>query len=310
MARLTVSVIIPVYNAERYLEETLRSVLAQTYAEIEIICVNDGSTDGSRAVIERFGGRIRIIDQVNSGQTAAQNRGARESTGQLLAFLDSDDIWYPHKLEEQVAAMEAAPETVMVTCNYDEIDPAGAQIRQGVAAEERRISRQSPGLLMQLVEIPVDLPSFMLVRREAFEKIGGMDPVLTVWDSDYDLCVRLRDVGPLQFLEKSGGAKRIHPASNTHSNKFLKARLHCSVHFGEKLYARYGQDRAKGPLARTILADRYSDLGWHEIRFGDWGEGMSWLNRARRTNPWKFRTYSRMVRALGLRGGAKESAVR
>ncbi len=94
-----VSVIIPAYNAAATLAGTIDSVLAQTLKDFEIICVDDGSTDATLAIIKEYGDCVRLIEQANSGPAAARNNGARNSSGEYLAFLDADDIWKPQFLE-------------------------------------------------------------------------------------------------------------------------------------------------------------------------------------------------------------------
>lgn len=101
----SVSVVIPVYNGERYLAEAIESVLAQTSPVTEIIVVDDGSTDGSAAVAERFCPAVRLVSGSHAGAGAARNRGVAESNGTLIAFLDADDVWPPDKLERQLAAL-------------------------------------------------------------------------------------------------------------------------------------------------------------------------------------------------------------
>jgi glycosyltransferase involved in cell wall biosynthesis len=129
----TVSVIVPVYNAERYLGEALESVLAQTYSDYEVIVVNDGSTDGSEQVALGFGDRIRYIRQENAGPGAARNRGIELARGELIAFLDADDLWLPGKLAAQVEFMETHPGVVLSVVNYglrvDGKDPPGGRWR-------------------------------------------------------------------------------------------------------------------------------------------------------------------------------------
>jgi glycosyltransferase involved in cell wall biosynthesis len=105
MADARVSAIIPVFNGERYLAEAIESVFAQTSPASEIVVVDDGSTDGSRAVAERFGAPVRLVFGKHAGAGAARNRGVAESTGELIAFLDGDDIWPSDKLERQLAAL-------------------------------------------------------------------------------------------------------------------------------------------------------------------------------------------------------------
>ncbi len=99
---MSVSVVIPCYNGAPFLRETLDSVLAQTHAPLEVIVVDDGSTDASAAIAESYGPPVRVIRQQNQGESVAQNRGIDESQGRWIAFLDSDDVWKPTKLERQI----------------------------------------------------------------------------------------------------------------------------------------------------------------------------------------------------------------
>ena len=104
-----VSCVIPVYNGARYLAESIESVLAQEYRPLEVIVVDDGSTDGTGAVLDAFGDRIRSFRQENGGPSVARNRGMEMSRGEFIAFLDADDLWVPDKLRLQLDAMEARP---------------------------------------------------------------------------------------------------------------------------------------------------------------------------------------------------------
>ena len=104
-----VSCIIPVFNAERFLDEAVRSALAQTYPALEIIVVNDGSTDGSEAVLAKYQSRVACILQPNRGEAAARNTGVRAARGEFVAFLDADDMWEPEKIGCQVARWHELP---------------------------------------------------------------------------------------------------------------------------------------------------------------------------------------------------------
>ncbi|GKS59010.1 hypothetical protein YTPLAS18_25370 [Nitrospira sp.] len=294
-----VSVIIPVYNAERYVAATLKSVLAQTFREFEIICVNDGSTDSSAVVLKQFGDQIRVLEQPNSGQTVAQNHAVDHSSGRYIAFLDADDVWYPTKLEDQVREMESHHDIVMVSSNYDEIDGAGKMrlVDAGLSLY-RDIDPKNPLNRLLGEDFAIALPSFMMVRKTALAQIGGLDPLLTVYDSDTDLCVRLRDVGQSRYVERSGGARRVHASSNSYSEQFARKRHQCCVHLLEKLHARYRGDLKKERIARTILANRLSDWGWYEVRIGNQADGLNLLKRALTLDPLKFRTVSRIFRAF------------
>jgi glycosyltransferase involved in cell wall biosynthesis len=107
MTPLLISCIVPVFNGERYLGEAIDSILAQTYRPVEIIVVDDGSTDGTAAVAARYGDRIRYVRQNNGGAPTARNLGLSVAMGEFVAFLDSDDLWHPEKLQRQMACFEA-----------------------------------------------------------------------------------------------------------------------------------------------------------------------------------------------------------
>jgi glycosyltransferase involved in cell wall biosynthesis len=113
----TISVVIPCYNGAKYLRETLESALAQTHPPLEVLVVDDGSTDDSAAIAESFGPPVRVIRQPNQGESVARNRGIDEARGEWVAFLDADDLWLREKLEKQVAA--ARPEAVGICTAVD-----------------------------------------------------------------------------------------------------------------------------------------------------------------------------------------------
>src|SRR5512134_3903793 len=101
------SVIIPAYNAEAFIADTVHSALNQTYRDLEVIVVDDGSKDGTRDRLDAFGRRVRVHQQANSGVARARNAGVRLATGDWIAFLDADDLWLPHKIERQMERREA-----------------------------------------------------------------------------------------------------------------------------------------------------------------------------------------------------------
>src|SRR6266571_921678 len=133
-----VSVVIPVYNGERFLWESLQSVFAQSFQDYEIICVDDGSKDASLAILNEYRDRIKVLQQANTGQAGARNAGAKTGIGKYLAFLDHDDRWYPQKLERQVAVLEANSEAIMVHCDMDWIDGTGHVTQRSVVSASRR----------------------------------------------------------------------------------------------------------------------------------------------------------------------------
>jgi len=164
--RWSVSVIIPVFNCEAYLAEAIDSVLSQTWPPGEIIVVDDGSTDGSRDVARGYSDQIRYVYQENQGIGAARNRGVDLAGGDLLAFLDADDMWLPNKLVVQMAAFESEPDLDMVLGQVEQfVSPElGPDARATIGDEERVL----PGYVAGTV----------LVKRDSFLRVG---PFSTDW---------------------------------------------------------------------------------------------------------------------------------
>ena len=162
-----VSVIIPVYNGERYLAEAIESVLAQTYRPLEIIVVDDGSTDGSAEVAKRFGSPVRYCFQPNSGAGAARNQGADLARGSFLAFLDADDIWLADKLALQIAAFDADPKMDMVFGHV-------RQFHSPELLDER--ARKNTRYAAEIMQGYA--PGTLLIKRDAFFRAG---PFATNW---------------------------------------------------------------------------------------------------------------------------------
>ena len=171
-----VTVVIPAYNAQRWIEGTLASAVAQTYRNIEIVVVDDGSTDQTAVIVgqaARTDGRIRLLRQQNGGAPAARNHGIREARGTLIAPLDADDLWHPEKLARQVAKMQAStPEVGLVYCwtvEIDESDRIIPPIRNGSVA--------AGNVMAELVAKAgiIDSASNPLIRRSYLDTVGGYD---------------------------------------------------------------------------------------------------------------------------------------
>lgn len=120
-----VSVVIPAYNAAAFLRQTLDSVLTQTYHYLEVIVVDDGSTDDTARILDEYRGRLRVLQQRNAGQAAARNHGAQRAGGDLLAFLDSDDLWDREKIARQVEMLIRFPGAAATYCDHRTIDANG-----------------------------------------------------------------------------------------------------------------------------------------------------------------------------------------
>ncbi len=213
MKKGLVSVIIPNYNYERYLAETLESVFAQTYREIEIIVVDDGSKDGSRAILESYGERIKPLFQENAGVSAARNNGVAASSGEYIAFLDADDAWLPTKIEKQVARFNNEPDLGLVHVGVDEVDAEGRSLVRRLEGVEGSVA---PILLQLKREGVLGGGSGLMVPRRVFDEVGGFDLRLST-SADWDLFYRISESYPVGFVPEILIKYRVH-SSNMHAN--------------------------------------------------------------------------------------------
>jgi glycosyltransferase involved in cell wall biosynthesis len=200
----TVSVIIPAYNQSRYLGQAIRSVLAQTYVSLEIIVVDDGSTDDTREVAASFtDARVRYVHQANRGLSAARNTGIRHARGELLTFLDSDDLFLETKLETLVGALEKNPALGFVAGGAILIDERGELV--GEIFEERIPANLTDLLLGN----PLHVGS-VLLRREWQERAGFFDETLRSYE-DWDMWLRLARLGcPMASVPRPVSFYRFH----------------------------------------------------------------------------------------------------
>jgi glycosyltransferase involved in cell wall biosynthesis len=183
MTGATISCVVPVFNGERYLAEALDSVLRQTRPPDEIVVVDDGSSDRSAEIVRGYGNRVRYVRQDNRGAAAARNRGVELAGGELLAFIDQDDLWRPHKLELQLASFAADPGLDICVSHVD-LQWDSARAEEQAALGEHRRARRVPGYTTPA----------MLARRSAFARIGPLDTRLTRADAT-DWFLRGIDLG-------------------------------------------------------------------------------------------------------------------
>lgn len=155
-----VSVIVPAWNSAPYLPEALQSVLQQGVTNLQIIVVDDGSTDGTAQIAQGFHPNVTYLYQTNQGPAAARNRGIQEATGDFIAFIDADDLWTAGRLHRQLTYLQAAP-TVMIL---------QGQIQYLHLVDERWQPQAAPFFAMSLTTA--------LFRREAFAQVGKLDPSL------------------------------------------------------------------------------------------------------------------------------------
>lgn len=195
--RPLVSVVIATYNMAAYLPLAVRSALGQTYKNIEILIVDDGSTDSTRDIVEPFleDQRVRYLYQENKGQAAAKNHGVRESRGQYVAFLDADDLWVRDKLEQQLPLFFRSPAVGVVFSRVAYIDESGNELR--IADNELFRGRVSGQLLIR------NFIGFgtAVVRRQCFDRLGSFDEAIRM-GIDYDLWLRFSTEYEFDFVDR------------------------------------------------------------------------------------------------------------
>jgi glycosyltransferase involved in cell wall biosynthesis len=205
-----VTAAIPTFNRARYLPEAIESVLAQTFADREIVVVDDGSTDETREVVERYGNRVRYVWQENGGRSAARNRCIEEARGRYVSFLDSDDRWLREKLALHVPLLEARPQVAMVHGHVDAIDADGRPLpelttfyhRLWSAAHARGVTYARYALECRCFS------SATTFRRDVFDRVGRYDPSLAL--DDYELYLRVALDAEIAFIDESVTEYRWH----------------------------------------------------------------------------------------------------
>lgn len=246
-----VSVVAIFLNAERFLDEAIRSVLAQSFADFELILVDDGSTDGGTAIARRHAGRhdgrVRYVEHeghVNRGMSASRNLGVRHARGEFVAFIDADDVWLPDKLADQVAIMDAHPNLGMVcgavrywrswSGGEDAIVPTGHVLNRVVEPPAASLR------LYPLGTAAAPCPSDLLLRRDVLEQTGGFEEHFT---------------GPRQMYEDQGFLAKLY--------------LVAPVYFSDRVWLNYRQ-HGDSCVAAVMRDGRY-----HEVRryFLEWLEG-------------------------------------
>lgn len=194
---LRTSVVIPTWNSSRYLAEAVDSVLRQRQPALEVIVVDDGSTDESVAIAEQFGPPVRVVRQAHSGQGSARNHGARLARGELVAFLDADDVWMPDKLLRQVAVLDRA-------------DVAFVGVEQFYSPEFGRDGSPAPlgGAARRGI-----LPSAMACRLDVFWRYGGFDEHVVIGEFVRWFAAATDGGARMAFVDEVLVRRRIHPAN-------------------------------------------------------------------------------------------------
>jgi len=268
-----VSVIIPAYNAQRFVGEAIESALAQTYPDFEIVAVDDGSTDATLSILRSFEPRIRVISQPNRGPAAARNAGIRDSTGDYIAFLDGDDLWKIEKLSEQVALLDERSDVGLV---YTE------SLMFSDAAGKREIHRKigyaiepSLGFLLHGNCIPT---STVMFRRDCVEQVGRMSEARELLEGgeDYEYWLRIAQCYSIAGIPKPLAFYRTHRDNLMGAGEDVDRELRVSLQV-----LRAAENRSPG-LWSEASVDRRLLIARLHIRAGfAWKKKHAWRNCAR-----------------------------
>ena len=207
---IKVSVILPAYNAEKFISQTIASISAQTLAEFEIIVVDDGSLDATAAIATAADPRVRLITQANQGIAQARNTGILQARGNYIAFMDHDDLWHPQKLATQVELLERDGSCAVV---YGEFERWTPPTPPGFNTAEldggKQVAELSGMILPRLVETNWVLFSTAMFRRSVFDRVGLFDPSMPPAD-DWDLALRAAEHFKFVKLAQVVALYRVH----------------------------------------------------------------------------------------------------
>jgi len=212
-----VSVVIPTYNSAQFIVETLESVFAQTYKDYEVIVVDDGSTDNTREVLKPYMSKIRYIYKENGGVASARNVGIKNARGEYIAFLDSDDLWLPEKLEKQMEYFKSNPDVVLV---FSDCILFGDKELIRKKNTKRIYSYKYKGdMFLHLLQENFIPTLTVIAKKECFDEVGYFDTDESLISSeDYDMWLRIARSFKIGYIEEPLAKRRVSRKSLSFSN--------------------------------------------------------------------------------------------
>jgi glycosyltransferase involved in cell wall biosynthesis len=292
-----VSVIIPAYNAQAFIAETLKSVLAQTYQNLEVLVVDDGSSDQTAKIVQTFAvqdSRVQLLQQANSGVAAARNLAIQNATGEYIAPIDADDIWYPQNLEKQVQCLMKSPPSVGLcyawSLDIDENDNLTGGFYNATTAGE-----VFPTLIYQQFLCNA---SASVIRRECFEKVGYYNTEMRKQGAqgceDWDLYLRIAEFYQFQVVpEFLVGYRQTINSMSCNYNTMAKSH--------QFLIAEIQQRHPEIPASiyRASQSNFYIYLARQSSRGGNHRSTLFWLYQALRFDVWRT-TLDHNLYVLGI----------
>jgi glycosyltransferase involved in cell wall biosynthesis/cation transport regulator ChaB len=271
-----ISIVIPAYNQAHYLGRALHSALAQTHRALEVIVVDDGSTDDTALVAQAFAdSRVRYVYQENRGLSAARNAGLREASGVFISFLDSDDQFLPHKLELLLAELERHPEAGLAAGQAIPVDqdgqPIGKVFDKGLPAESAQ----------WLLGNPLHVGS-VLARREWQERVGFFDESLRSYE-DWDLWLRLARAGcPMRWVAQPVSLYRFHRAQMTRDGRQMTTATFAVL---DKVFKDPALPQSWYDLRDQAYSNAYLRAAAQAYQVGDFDAAKTSLTQAVQLNP-------------------------
>ena len=280
-----VSVIIPTYNFEKLIGETVSSVLAQNYDNIEVIVIDDGSTDHTKEVLNRFGDQIKYIYQNNQGESTARNCGIRQAQGQYLIFLDADDLLAPQTIQKSVDALTANPGYKVVFGQQDTFTVKESKKIRFNTTKAFHSGDQFP----QIVRGISLIPGQFLLDRACLEEIGNFAEDL-MFGEDWEFLLRLSKNYHFFYIPEIFAHKREHAAMQTFSkNRPDIVELRKGI-----LKNTFGPDAElieRRFLNRRIYADWYCAAGFTYLTGGNTLKAKEYVQKSLKTWPWQPSLY-------------------
>jgi glycosyltransferase involved in cell wall biosynthesis len=216
MLNQSITVILPCYNSSKFIDETINSILDQSYKNITIIAIDDGSTDNTRAILNKYCKYLAIYtheQNINKGIAASLNLGLKQAKSDLIAFIDHDDVWYPSKIQRQVEVFNKYPDVDLVYTNGDIINNSGKKlykIYNTMHSEQNVVGNL-------LLDCYIKSCSTVMLTQRIVNKVGLFNESLL--PTDHDMWLRIQEISKFYYISDSLVGYRVHSEQSTHKRK-------------------------------------------------------------------------------------------
>ena len=265
------SVVIPTHNRSGFLCQAVESALAQTYPNVEVIVIDDGSTDDTADAMARYDSRVHYIRQANRGVAAARNAGIRVAKGDYLSFLDDDDLFCSHKIERQVQLLRRQPDAGLIHCRYCIVDQDGSELYRAGILKEGDVLRE----LLYSNFVWMGAP---LMRRTCLDSVGLFDEKVPAVTADWDMWLRIAQAGyRFACAQELLGAYRAHQDSMMGDVAELERGVLVVL---EKAFARLPRSADTVAQQKRTYTKIHLWIGWSYYEAGQWEEACRSLSTA------------------------------